>query len=648
MSDKNKKRKYSNNISLTQQSKKINNGSAGSNNNQEEPQEPQWVDLGPNKKSWVWKHFGIKTDGRAYCRYKVLRGGIEEECNYSCMYNTQTSTQQQHLNSVHKEFEKEKNQQLKINDPKLKKIIPHNKSKQQELRNAVADWLVTDSQPFNSVNGKGFLRMINKFDPAFQPPCYVTIKKDIGCGYQAVFQAIKEMIIQTCETAAITTDLWTSHAKSGYIGITCHWLSDKMELYDILLCVEPIEYPHSGDNIRQTIIKKLQLLGLESKVKVAVTDNSSNMIKTIREWDGIDRVPCSANTLQLCVMRGLEKVKIYTQQFKKLVQFFNFPKQNQRLEEAQNELASGNNAEITNNSSSPLQQSSLKILRTINDVKTRWGSSLTSWKRLQKLKDPIKRVILNLCLENDNESQKDYKQLKKLYLSDYEWKLLDELIKIFEPIEEATEWLGGQKYCTLSLIYPSIYTLNYDYIPEDDEENIENVENVENIESGESDESDYDNVTIIEGSEDECESEKKEADKHNSYSTLPKIDTIINSIKKSIYDALFYYFDSPPKFALLASLLDSRFKKMRGWPEEVREAAISLLKEEYQLLKNQAAATPQKTNMKHNYQIGGFKSRLFGLDEDEGEVCYYRRSILRKQNFSKKTLHPACRCTREQ
>lgn len=109
MSDKNKKRKYSNNISLTQQSKKINNGSAGSNNNQEEPQEPQWVDLGPNKKSWVWKHFGIKTDGRAYCRYKVLRGGIEEECNYSCMYNTQTSTQQQHLNSVHKEFEKEKN-----------------------------------------------------------------------------------------------------------------------------------------------------------------------------------------------------------------------------------------------------------------------------------------------------------------------------------------------------------------------------------------------------------------------------------------------------------------------------------------------------------------------------------------------------------
>jgi hypothetical protein len=55
-------------------------------------------------------------------------------------------------------------------------------------------------------------------------------------------------------------------------------------------------------------------LGWKIKVKVAVTDNGSNMIKAIREWDGIDRVPCTAHTLQLCVMKGLDKVKIYTQQ----------------------------------------------------------------------------------------------------------------------------------------------------------------------------------------------------------------------------------------------------------------------------------------------------------------------------------------------
>ncbi|CAI2183064.1 13214_t:CDS:1, partial [Funneliformis geosporum] len=73
----------------------------------------------------------------------------------------------------------------------------HKEPKQCELKNTLTDWLVTDSQPFNSANGEGFLRMINKLDSAFKPPCYIMIKKDISYGYQAAFQAIKEMITHT-------------------------------------------------------------------------------------------------------------------------------------------------------------------------------------------------------------------------------------------------------------------------------------------------------------------------------------------------------------------------------------------------------------------------------------------------------------------
>ena len=112
-----------------------------------------------------------------------------------------------------------------------------------------------------------------------------------------------------------------------------------------------------------------------------------------------------------------------------------------------------------------IQQGSLRILQTINDVKTRWGSSLASWKRLQELKNPIKRVILNLSLEDGNEAKKDYNKLVIRNLKDYEWDFLNKLIEVFKPIEEATEWLGGQKYCTLSLMYPVIHALKYDYIP---------------------------------------------------------------------------------------------------------------------------------------------------------------------------------------
>jgi hypothetical protein len=74
------------------------------------------------------------------------------------------------------------------------------------------------------------------------------------------------------------------------------------------------------------------------------------------------------------------------------------------------------------------------------------------------LKEPIKRVILNLSLETNKnrEAKKDYKELNDQNLKSWKWELLSQLIDTFKPIEEATEWLGSQKYCILSLIYPII------------------------------------------------------------------------------------------------------------------------------------------------------------------------------------------------
>ena len=255
------------------------------------------------------------------------------------------------------------------------------------MRNGVADWIVTDGLPFNTVRGKGFKRMINNINPAFIPPCYVTLKRDIGCGYKTAVELMKSYIEETCIYASITTDLWTSRAKTGYIGIMCYWLTQKMKLCDILVCVDPISYPHTGEHIRKTIQDKLKVLGLEKKVIIAVTDNGSNMVKAIGEWNGVERVPCSAHTLQLCVLKGLRKIKPYLRRFTKLNQFFESPKQTERLEYAQKEIIirqeqqKVNEAEL-NNLSSPAEENDqsdeesqskpLKILRTITEVPTRW------------------------------------------------------------------------------------------------------------------------------------------------------------------------------------------------------------------------------------------------------------------------------------
>jgi len=82
--------------------------------------------------------------------------------------------------------------------------------------------------------------MMNKVNTAFTPPCYATLKRDIGMGYKASLNLMNTLIEETCLNTSITVDLWTSRAKTGYIGITCHWLTQKMELRDVLVCVDQV------------------------------------------------------------------------------------------------------------------------------------------------------------------------------------------------------------------------------------------------------------------------------------------------------------------------------------------------------------------------------------------------------------------------
>ena len=108
------------------------------------------------------------------------------------------------------------------------------------------------------------------------------------------------------------------------------------------------------------------------------------------------------------------------------------------------------------------------------------------------MKPSIKRVLINLSLETGFQSKKDYKQLQERMLNAYEWDLLEKLIELFKPIEEATEFLGGQKYCTLSLIYPTIQALKYSYADDGKNNDCENEDNVDN----------EDNVSEDNGNED--------------------------------------------------------------------------------------------------------------------------------------------------
>ncbi|GBB84287.1 hypothetical protein RclHR1_01090026 [Rhizophagus clarus] len=151
-------------------------------------------------------------------------------------------------------------------------------------------------------------------DPAFMIPSNKRLKKEINTGYTNAIEELKILLENTCKSASLTTDLWIAKSKHGYIGVTLHWLSEDFKVYDCLLCI----YPHTGTNIVSFLKKKVAEFGLEEKITCIVTDNGSNMVNAINQWDGVQCLPCAAHTLQLSINRAFQKTNIYIKQIKRL------------------------------------------------------------------------------------------------------------------------------------------------------------------------------------------------------------------------------------------------------------------------------------------------------------------------------------------
>src|SRR5689334_19173696 len=61
----------------------------------------------------------------------------------------------------------------------------------------------------------------------------------------------------------------------------------------------------------------------------------SNMKKCVQSMEGINRLGCTAHTLQLVIGKGMKPAEILVARVKQLIDFFMRPKQSERFEDAQ-------------------------------------------------------------------------------------------------------------------------------------------------------------------------------------------------------------------------------------------------------------------------------------------------------------------------
>lgn len=234
----------------------------------------------------------------------------------------------------------------------------------------------------------------------------------------------------------------------------------------------------------------------------------------------------------------------------------------------------------------------------IADVATRWNSSFYAWARLIKLKSYIQTLLAELMNSLEADAKKDGKNLEEIMLTSNEWDLLQQLISILGPFEEATQYLGGEKYVTHSIMHPIIKEIkrllllpSTPTIPTTStlprptsstsstlttsatlNEILLEIENAEDV-----------FVLIEEVEINETVNTKDNSQRKNKFDLSKPLETRnkLDEVKKNLYEAMCYYWQFIPEDYLVSTILDPRIKCMNEDDENEAEEILRKKYEEY-------------------------------------------------------------------
>lgn len=168
---------------------------------------------------------------------------------------------------------------------------------------------------------------------------------------------------------------------------------------------------------------------IKRKVFEGTTDNAQNIVNAMGLL-GLLHFPCIAHTLQLGVKKALEVQKIHSilARCKKLVEHFKkSTKEMYKLREKQEILQ-------------------LPKHQLIQDCPTRWGSTLHMLERLAEQQAAIFAVLME-------------GKVRHLTLEGDEWTIIEEIIAVLKPFQQATEAMSTEKYPSISSVKPLLHKL---------------------------------------------------------------------------------------------------------------------------------------------------------------------------------------------
>lgn len=258
---------------------------------------------------------------------------------------------------------------------------------------------------------------------------------------------------------SLTLDLWSNRQMRGFLGITCHFIVN-WSLESAMLECKRFKGRHTAENIAQYYDEAITSYGIHSKIVTTVTDNASNVVKamslpgfeecelsdaeeedddgdssedeSVEEFgdlesdssgnpqvvlasQGSQHDTCFAHTLQLVVKDGFKQIGAVKKVLAKVPTIVSYVRKSQIATE--------------------LLEGERKLQRK---NATRWNSEVKSIKSILKVPEDKLKLL-------------DAPQLTV-----YDRKILQDMVTVLYPFQEATDLTQGENVVTASFAIPCI------------------------------------------------------------------------------------------------------------------------------------------------------------------------------------------------
>ncbi|RLN39406.1 zinc finger BED domain-containing protein RICESLEEPER 2-like [Panicum miliaceum] len=201
---------------------------------------------------------------------------------------------------------------------------------QEALREAFAEMVIEDEQPFCFGEKAGFRKFMSKACPRFQLPSRRTCTRDIVQHYFEEKAKLKKFFKDSCQRVYLTTDCWTSQVQDGYMTVTATFIDENWNLHKKVISFFMVK-GHKGEDIGKNLTRCLADWGLDRVMIVTVDNASANdsgvdylrrqMQKTNIAKGKFLHMRCVAHIVNLIVRDGLQEVDLSIKRVRAAVRY---------------------------------------------------------------------------------------------------------------------------------------------------------------------------------------------------------------------------------------------------------------------------------------------------------------------------------------